>query len=225
MKHNLSKKYASQNKKTNSIIQMKNLIPILVLSIFMSCNSNKKEKQSKTEIQKTETKETKTEEVTNSNAPNIQSPDPIIYLADNLDEQDKLGYCIDTDGKDFSDSLQVHSCKPNGDDVLFYYDEETQQICSATYQGFSAAMIGGPKVGMTISLVKSEPESSEQKFIYYKESGEFRPKENTQLCLAAGSKSDDAGPYMSRTLSLQPTESTDKKLKTWVIKGSKPNTK
>ena len=162
--------------------------------------------------------------MTSSNAPNIQTPDPIIYLADNLDEQDKLGYCIDTDGKGFSDSLQVHSCKPNGDDVLFYYDKETQQICSATYPGFSAAMIGGPKVGMTISLVKSEPESSEQKFIYYKESGEFRPKENTELCLAAGSESDAAGPYMSRTLSLQPTESTDKKLKTWIIKGTKPNT-
>ena len=204
---------------------MKSLVPILVLSIFMSCNSNKKEKQSETEIQKTEIKKTKIEEMTNSNAPNIQTPDPIIYLADNLDEQDKLGYCIDTDGKDFSDSLQVHSCKPNGDDVLFYYDEETQQICSATYPGFSAAMIGGPKIGMTISLVKSEPESSEQKFIYYRESGEFRPKENTELCLAAGSDSDDAGPYMSRTLSLQPTKSTDKKLKTWIIKGSKPTTK
>lgn len=190
-----------------------------MLSIFMSCNSNKKEKQSETEIQKTET-----EKKLNSNAPNIQSPEPIIYLADNLDEQDKLGYCIDTDGKDFSDSLQVHSCKPNGDDVLFYYNEETLQISSATYQGFSAAMIGGPKKGMTISLIKSDSESSEQKFIYYKETGEFRPKENTKLCLAAGSESDDAGPYMSRTLSLQPSESTDKKLKTWIIKGVKPNT-
>ena len=202
---------------------MKKIILILALSLFMSCNSNKKEKQNLTEIQKTEAKEAVAEDKVQSNAPDIKSPNPIIYLADNLDEQDRLGYCIDTDGKDFSDSLQVHSCKPNGDDVLFYYDEETQQICSATYPGFSAAMIGGPKIGMTISLVKSEPESSEQKFIYDKKSGEFRPKENTELCLAAGSESDDAGPYMSRTLSLQPRESTDKKLKTWIIKGTKPN--
>ena len=186
----------------------------------MSCNSNKKEKQSGTEIQKTETKKTKTEEMTNSNAPNIQTPDPIIYLADNLDEQDRLGYCIDTDGKDFSDSLQVHSCKPNGDDVLFYYDDETQQICSATYPGFSAAMVGGPKAGMTISLIKSDPKSSDQKFSYDKESGEFRPIDDLKLCLAAGSESDAAGPYMSRTLSLHPRESTDKKLKTWIIKGT-----
>lgn len=197
---------------------MKNLIPILLLSIFISCNSNEKKKQSGTEIPKTVTKKK-----LNSNPPNIQSPEPIIYLADNLDEQDKLGYCIDTYGRDFNDTLHVHSCKPSGNDVLFYYDEETQQICSATYQGFSAAMIGGPQVGMTISLVKSNPESSEQKFIYDNESGEFRPKENTKLCLVAGSESDDAGPYMSRTLSLQPRESTDKKLKTWIIKGAKPS--
>ena len=87
-----------------------------------------------------------------SNVPDLQSPEPIIYLADNLDEQDRLGYCIDTDGKGFSNTLQVHSCKPNGDDVLFYYDAETEQICSATYPGYCAAMIGGPQVGMTIGL-------------------------------------------------------------------------
>lgn len=198
---------------------MKNLVPILLLAIFMGCNSNKKEKQNQTEIQKIET-----EENLNSNEPNIQSPEPIIYLADNLDEQDNLGYCIDTKNRGFNDTLHVHSCKPNGEDVLFYYNEDTQQICSATYPGFCAAMIGGPKIGMTISLVKSDPKSAEQKFIYDKESGEFRPKANTELCLAAGNESDDAGPYMSRTLSLQPRENTDKSLKTWIIKGTKPNT-
>lgn len=156
-----------------------------------------------------------------ANAPEIQSPEPIIYLADNLDEQDRLGYCIDTDGKGFSDSLQVHSCKPNGDDVLFYYDAETEQICSATYPGYCAAMIGGPQIGMTIGLVESAPGSSEQSFIYDEGTGEFWPTEDATLCLAAGSSSDDAGPYMSRTLSLQPRESTAQELKTWVIKGER----
>ncbi|NRD20945.1 RICIN domain-containing protein [Winogradskyella eckloniae] len=195
---------------------MKNLIPILLFSLCMSCNSIKKEKQIATETPKTETQENPT-----SNVPNIKSPEPIIYLADNLDERDQLGYCIDTKNRGFNDTLHVHSCKPNGDDVLFYYDDKTQQICSATYPGFCAAMLGGPKIGMTISLVKSDPQSSKQKFIYNKESGEFRPKEDSNLCLAAGSESDDAGPYMSRALSLQPCESTDKSLKTWVIKGKK----
>ena len=201
---------------------MKKIILILLLSLFLSCNSDQKEKQSEPETKKTETEKTETEKKVDTNPPNIKSPEPIIYLADNLDEQEKLGFCSDTDGKGFSDSLQAHSCKPNGDDVLFYYDEKTQQISSATYPNFSAAMTGGPEAGMKISLVKSDAESSDQKFIYDKESGEFRPKENTKLCLAVGTKTDAAGPYMSRTLSLQPTESTDKSLKNWVVKGSKP---
>ena len=188
-----------------------------MLFMIFSCNTSKKENMNKNENEKAVS-----ENEVHSNAPNIQSPDPIIYLADNLDEKDNLGYCIDTDGRGFSDSLQVHSCKPNGDDVLFYYDEETQQICSATYPGFVAEMAGGPKVDMTIGLVKSEPESIDQKFIYDKESGEFRPKANPKLCLAAGGSSDAAGPYMSRILSLQLSDQTDKKLKTWVVRGTKP---
>ena len=154
----------------------------------------------------------------NKNAPVIQTSGPIIYLADNLDEQDKLGWCIDTDGKDFSDTLQAHSCKPEGNDVLFRYNPETLQICSETYPGYCAAMIGGPQQGMTISLVKSDPESTEQKFIHDAESGEFRPQANSSLCLAVGDESDAAGPYMSRSLTLKPHASTERSLKEWVIK-------
>ncbi|MCH6259162.1 hypothetical protein MLD52_21575 [Puniceicoccaceae bacterium K14] len=62
--------------------------------------------------------------IANTSEPIIQTEGPIIYLADNLDEQDKLGWCIDTDGKDFSDTLQAHSCKPEGNDVLFRYNEK-----------------------------------------------------------------------------------------------------
>ncbi|MCP9235235.1 RICIN domain-containing protein [Lewinella sp. JB7] len=195
---------------------MNKLLPILALPLLVSCDASKPGRQGGTEGQTAEA------DIVEANAPDIQSPEPIIYLADNLDEQDRLGYCIDTGGRGFGDSLHVHSCKPTGEDVLFYYDEETQQIRSATYPGFSAATVGGPSIGMKISLVESDPASSEQKFIYDKASGEFRPRDNTELCLAAGSESDDAGPYMSRTLTLQPSESTDKKLKTWIIKGSKP---
>jgi len=152
------------------------------------------------------------------NKPSIQTKEAIIYLADNLDEKDKLGWCIDTDGKGFSDRLQAHSCKPEGNDVLFHYDVETLQICSVTYPGYCAAMIGGAKEDMTISLVKSNSDSLEQKFIYDKQSGEFRPKSNPSLCLAVAQNSDSAGPYMSRKLTLKPLLETERKLKQWVIK-------
>ncbi|WP_066223308.1 ricin-type beta-trefoil lectin domain protein [Formosa haliotis] len=195
---------------------MKNVITLWLLALVLSCNSYKKENQSEATNQNPETNK-----INGSVKPEIQSPEPIIYLADNLDEKDKLGYCIDTMSKGFNDTLHVHSCKPNGEDVLFYYDEDTQQICSATYPGYCAAMLGGPKIGLTISLVKSDPESSNQKFVYTKETGEFSPKEEPSLCLAAGSESSNAGPYMSRSLTLQSRKTTDKSLKSWVIKGSK----
>jgi len=152
-----------------------------------------------------------------TNKPLIQTKGSIIYLADNLDEKDKLGWCIDTDGKGFSDTLQAHSCKPEGNDVLFSYNEETLQICSVTYPGYCAAMVGGPKQDMTISLVKSNPSSSEQKFTYHKASGEFRPAVDPKLCLVVASSSDSAGPYMSRELTLKNPEGIKKELKHWVI--------
>ena len=152
-----------------------------------------------------------------ANKPLIQTKGPIIYLADNLDEKDKLGWCIDTDGKDFSDTLQAHSCKAEGNDVLFSYNEETLQICSVTYPGYCAAMVGGPKEGMTIGLVKSKPDSNEQKFVYHKGSGEFSPLGNSALCLAVAGSSDSAGPYMSRELTLKNRKDTKRELKQWVI--------
>ena len=47
-----------------------------------------------------------------ADAPNIQTVGPIIHLADNLDEEANLGWCIDTDGRELTDLLHAHSCKP-----------------------------------------------------------------------------------------------------------------
>ena len=41
------------------------------------------------------------------NTPIIQSPTPLIHLADNLDEQDQLGWCIDTQGNGFNENLKT----------------------------------------------------------------------------------------------------------------------
>ncbi len=49
--------------------------------------------------------------------PQLQTSAPVIFLADNLDEQDKLGWCIDTQGRGFSERLHAHSCKPQGGNV------------------------------------------------------------------------------------------------------------
>ncbi len=151
------------------------------------------------------------------NTPIIQSPTPLIYLADNLDEQDQLGWCIDTQGNGFNENLHTHSCKPTGGDVQFIYNEETLQICSVEFAGFCIEMLGGPLEGMSLNLVESNTDSSDQKFIYDENSGEFNPETDTNLCLTAGDTSGVAGIYMFRSLTLELSSETEESLKKWVI--------
>jgi len=151
------------------------------------------------------------------NAPIIQTPSPVIHLADNLDEQDQLGWCIDTRGNGFNEELHAHSCKASGGDVQFIYNEETRQICSAEFTGFCIEMSGGAVEGMSLSLVESDIDSPQQKFIYNKESGEFNPEEDTNLCLAVGETSAAAGIYMFRTLTLELSSEKEEEFKKWII--------
>ena len=150
------------------------------------------------------------------NPPNIQTPTPLIHLAENLDEQDQLGWCIDTRGNGFNEQLHTHSCKASGGDVQFVYNAETHQICSAEYTGFCIEMSGGPVEGMSLILVESDISTPDQKFIY-NDCEEFVPEGNTNLCLAAGETSGVAGIYMFRTLTLELSSETDANLKRWVI--------
>ncbi len=151
------------------------------------------------------------------NAPIIQTPSPVIHLADNLDEQDQLGYCIDTRGNGFNEELHAHSCKASGGDVQFVYNEETLQICSVEFAGFCIEMSGGPTEGMSLSLVESNIDLSQQKFVYNEDSGEFRPEQDTSLCLAVGETSAAAGIYMFRSLTLELSSEIEGKFKQWVI--------
>ena len=54
----------------------------------------------------------------------IETPSPVIHLRDNLDEADGLGWCIDTIGRGLSNQLHAHSCKPQGGDVQFRFDDD-----------------------------------------------------------------------------------------------------
>ncbi len=205
-----------KNKKQRKVLgeflrTIKRIAMLTLFFIILSCNNNQ-ENEPEVVIEP--------EIIVESNAPMIQTPAPLIHLADNLDEQDELGWCIDTRGNGFAEDLHAHSCKPDGGDVQFYYNEETNQICSAEYVDFCIEMTGGPVEGMTLNLVDSDLSSSEQKFIYDDESGEFRPDSNNSLCLAVGETSTIAGIYMSRTLTLELVSDTDISLKKWVIVGT-----
>ena len=155
----------------------------------------------------------------NAAPPELQTPEPVIYLADNLDEQDNLGWCIDTLGRGWSEQLQTHSCKPQGGDVQFSYIRETRQIASVEFPGKCATLHETAAAGVSFDLLDCSSTSAEQLFTYNAETSELMPAGDHSLCIAAGAGSQSAGPFMSRILELAPCASTDAKLKQWVIKG------
>ena len=150
--------------------------------------------------------------------PELQTPEPVIFLADNLDEQDNLGWCIDTLGRGWSDRLQTHSCKPQGGDVQFAYDEQSRQIASVEFPGKCATLHAPAAAGVTFDLLDCSATSSEQRFIYNPGTMAFMPEGDQSLCVAAGAQSQSAGPFMSRVLELAPCNATDARLREWIIK-------
>jgi len=148
----------------------------------------------------------------------IQTPSPVIYLADNLDEQDKLGWCIDTVGRGFSERLHAHSCKPQGGDVQFKYDASSNQIMSVAFEGKCAEMLAAPKEGVKLGLLDCKSGSAAQQFSFDAAKGEFRPGQSTSLCLIVGEGSRSAGPFMSRDLALAAYSATNEKFKRWIIR-------
>ncbi|MEP2802439.1 MAG: RICIN domain-containing protein [Alphaproteobacteria bacterium] len=151
--------------------------------------------------------------------PNLQTPGPVIYLVDNLDEKNQLGWCIDTLGRGFSEQLQVHSCKPQGGDVQFYHDPASGHIASAEFEGKCATLIGSSDINVPFGLHDCKASNKDQAFVYDPESKEFHPSYDEKLCLAAGAESRTAGPFMSRDLQLQPCMSVASKLRRWIVKG------
>ena len=104
--------------------------------------------------------------------PQIKTPAPVIYLADNLDERDYLGWCIDTKGRGFSEVLHAHSCKPFGGDVQFSYNSKMRHIRSVEFSDrcltISSSGYSGPP-----GLLKCDPNLVSQKFTYDSQRGQF----------------------------------------------------
>lgn len=153
----------------------------------------------------------------NAAPPNLQTPSPVIYLVENLDEQDNLGWCFDTQGPGFAETLHTHSCKPQGGDVQFAYNAETQWIYSAEFAGKCATLNQSAASGVSFDLLDCG-DSQLQKFVYNAEAMEFMPVADQSLCIAAGANSRPAGPYMARTLELADCAATHVSLKQWIIK-------
>ena len=150
--------------------------------------------------------------------PDLKTPAPVIYLAENLDEKDGLGYCIDTVGRGFGERLHAHSCKPRGGDVQFAYDAASRRILSATFSGKCATLMAPAVAGVSLGLVDCSTESAEQAFDYDSDAMVFRPGGDRALCLAVGATSRSAGPFMALDLLVVPCRSTDAKYTQWRIR-------
>lgn len=151
-----------------------------------------------------------------ANPTNMQTPAPVIYLKDNLDEKDNLGFCIDTVGRGQSDRAHIHSCKPQGGDVQFIHEVETGHIMSAEYDNLCLEVVptSDDNVEFHLSTCDNKPL---QNFTFDEETAELHLTDDYSLCLAAGDASRSAGPFMSRDLQLHTCNDLDDTLKQWVV--------
>lgn len=155
--------------------------------------------------------------------PNIDTPAPIIHLVDNLDEQDNLGWCIDTEGRGFSERLHAHSCKPANrphGDVQFRYDPASRQIMSAAYENKCAELLSPAAPGGKLGLLDCAAGSDLQTFDFEAGSREIRIGGNADLCLVVGPTSRSAGPFMSRDLLVGACAATEDRFKHWIVKSA-----
>ena len=106
-------------------------------------------------------------------APAIKTVGPVIHLLDNLNEEAKLGWCIDTDGRELTSLLHAHSCKPTGDDVLFSFAPDTGMIASATYDGVCMAYNDPENAVNPFGLIACDDADPAQRFAYDTETMEI----------------------------------------------------
>lgn len=149
--------------------------------------------------------------------PQLKTPAPVIYLAENLDESQQLGWCIDTLGRGFSEQLQTHSCKPQGGDVQFAYEPVTGLVRSVAFPEKCMTLVNAEDVAVPFGLFDCEVDEPTQRFVYYAAELELRLAADPEQCVVAGVTSRSAGPFMSRDLSLQSCSDAAAELKRWII--------
>lgn len=142
----------------------------------------------------------------------VPTPAPVIYLEDNLDEVQNLGYCLDTVGRGLSDRMHAHSCKPQGGDVQFVYDDEAKRIESHAFPGLCMEI--GEDGGFRLLDCSESPA---QTVVFDAETGLLHPGGIDELCIGTGPDSRQAGPFQSRDLVINACNALPSELKTWVV--------
>lgn len=155
-----------------------------------------------------------------ADVPQLQNTGSIIYLSDNLDEPDMLGYCIDTAGRGQAERVQLHSCKPDTDetmdrDVLFALNIDTGRIEHQEYTGF--CLTADPDAAETTFGLVACSDAEDQKFAFNSESGQIHPAGDDTMCLTAAAESRQAGPFYSRALGLDTCGAVEAPLQSFAV--------
>ena len=153
-----------------------------------------------------------------SDEPDIQTKGTVICLADNLNEEAKLGWCIDTQGRGFSDQLHSHSCKPEGGDTQFSFDVKSGMIQSVEFDGKCMTLSEPDNTAIPFGLLDCVDGDATQQFIYDTESMEFRLGTDQSRCVTVAESISNAGPYQSRQLIFAPCADLSPSFKQWVIR-------
>lgn len=159
--------------------------------------------------------------VVKAKAPALKSGVPVIYLADNLDEKDLLGWCIDTEGRGYAEKLQAHSCKPKraaASDTQFEYIAESGQIRSVPFTGKCMALTDAKNEMWPFGLRDCKAGDAAQVFHYVPDSQEIQLGSDRSQCVVVAPASVMAGPFMSRDLLLASCAATSAQYKQWVVK-------
>lgn len=156
--------------------------------------------------------------------PKVPSDVPYIVLADNLDEPNGYGFCLDTAGRGQTDLLQSHSCKPAGkdnagnptpNDTQFLYDAQNMRIESVAYPDMCMQVLISPYTTAFALLDCSG--HTRQKFLYSSDDKTFLMEEDQTMCLSVVSVTEEAGPWSRRDLALASCDETEDALKQWTF--------
>ncbi len=159
-----------------------------------------------------------------ADAPNVPSDAPYIVLADNLDEPNGYGFCLDTAGRGKTDLMQTHSCKPAAEDdagnavihdTQFSYDAQSQRVESVAFPGLCMQILSSTYTNV-FALLDCD-DHSRQRFTLVAEDGTLRLAEDPTQCISVTSQTLDAGPWSRRDLALTLCEETENALKKWTL--------
>lgn len=97
--------------------------------------------------------------------------------------------------------------------MQFRFDQQTGQIASVAFEGLCATYTAT----MPLELLDCGM-GDVQSFTFDESAMTFSPVSDPDACLAVGSTSRSAGPFMSRDLVILRCEESAEALKAWVIK-------